>query len=275
MLSDVVNPFLLSQTKTISSQSDMVFNNLRPITNGATVQPRPDLFDGVPEEAVDMQIRQDLDDLIVPTRAAYAPIAPNFFLEAKPIAGAPDEVARQVTYDLGLGARGIEALRNYSRDPSYDGNAYTVGASFHGVGVLQMYTAHVVAGRDGPETYVNQVGAHMMVGGLDNYKTGVRALRNGRHLAQDFRDEVVQTANDRVRQQEETEGEFVDCEEHNNLSMGPPLSSATSVGAATAGHSTHNSARHATRSKRRQTSPPSPPTTRKTRSRTKAREQSD
>ncbi|KAL2752964.1 hypothetical protein ACRALDRAFT_1072748 [Sodiomyces alcalophilus JCM 7366] len=53
------------------------------MTRNTTVNPNPDFFDGAHPDAVDQEVREALDKIIIPT-------APNLFLEAKSSAGTFD-----------------------------------------------------------------------------------------------------------------------------------------------------------------------------------------
>lgn len=67
----------------IASQENLVLNNLTSLTDGVTVDPKPDIYDGATFTQVHAQVRKDLDSLIIPTNHTQAPIAPNYFFEAK------------------------------------------------------------------------------------------------------------------------------------------------------------------------------------------------
>ncbi|ROW13684.1 hypothetical protein VPNG_04576 [Cytospora leucostoma] len=268
MTKDVVELFLCGEDRDIASQDNMRFTNLRSITQEATVTPQPDLFDGAPRRQVHAQVRRDLERLIVPTKEAQAPIAPNFFHESKPENGNPTVAKRQITYDLSVGARAMEALRNYNREPSYDGNAYALGSTYHGEGVLHMYAAHMVAGSGGQETFVGRIGIYSVADSVHEFRRGIRAFRNARDLAREFRDNIILTANSRVEQEEtgeqrpETEDQPVDRAEHDDEASNQGSTSlATSFGAVTS-----QSVGGCSSGKRRERSSPSP-SGRETRSR--------
>lgn len=221
MIKDVVGPFLCGEDRDIASQDNMGFTNMKSITQEATVDPQPDLFDGARRRQVHAQVRQDLDQLIVPTKEPQAPIAPNFFNEAKPQDGNPASAKRQITHNLSVGARAMEALRNYKRELSYDGNAYALGSTYHGDGTLHMYAAHMVAKPGGQEIFVSRMGSYAVVNDVHEFRKGVRAFGNGRELAQEFRDDIIRIANSRVEQEtgqqrREMEDESVDGNEVDN-----------------------------------------------------------
>ncbi len=69
----------------IPNSGEVLFNNLESITDGATVDVKPDFYDGARFGDIDEAVRNDLSSLIIPsdTNLARRPAAPNFFLEAK------------------------------------------------------------------------------------------------------------------------------------------------------------------------------------------------
>ena len=73
---------LITGNADIYNGTNTVFTNMAPITGSFTIKLRPDFFDGAYPEAAFLAIREDLDTIIVPSKARV-PTAPNFFLEAK------------------------------------------------------------------------------------------------------------------------------------------------------------------------------------------------
>ncbi|KAF3768609.1 hypothetical protein M406DRAFT_221876, partial [Cryphonectria parasitica EP155] len=197
-----VVPFFTGQGSgtPIASQENLVFNNLTSLTNRATVDPKPDMYDGATFTQVHAQVQDDLDSLIVPTKHVYAPIAPNYFFEAKSSLGLPHEGKQQITYDIAAGTRAMNALQNYREVSTapYDGNAYTLGATYHGSGMLKIYAGHMHPGQMGPETHVTQVKGFDITDDADAYFKGVAAFRNARELAHEFRNDLVESANSRA-----------------------------------------------------------------------------
>lgn len=70
--------------------------------------------------------RLDHSRVIRPHRAET-----SFRRRSQYLAGAVDEAARQVLYELDPRANGTGPLGNYNRGPSCKGNAYTLAASSH------------------------------------------------------------------------------------------------------------------------------------------------
>ena len=230
---------VISGSTSIPNSGDVLFNNLESITDGATVDVKPDFYDGARFSDIDATVREDLSSLIIPsdTNAARRPAAPNFFLEAKAPWGGADIAKRQAGLDGAIGARAMHALQNYGdEDPGFDGNAYSYSSTYHaGTGTLQLYTHHVTAPTapgERPEYHMTQVGGYMMTHNREKFVEGASAFRNARDLAQGHRNGFIQAANARARQprpetppeaeitvaetrhyEESTCDEFVDCED--------------------------------------------------------------
>lgn len=184
-----VVPFLCGKNAgaRVASQENLLFSTLASRTDGATVGPKPDMFDGAPMLQVHPQVRKDLDKYIIPTKHANVPIAPNHFFEAKSSLGVTEEARRQITHDLAAGSRAMHKLQNYEEATARDdGNAYTLGATYHTSGLLKIYTGHVRPGSAGQtETYVNQVRAFAMTNDVDTYYRGVTASEMDASLLRD------------------------------------------------------------------------------------------
>ncbi|POS77926.1 hypothetical protein DHEL01_v203693 [Diaporthe helianthi] len=280
-----VMPFFSGQSSgtQIASEENLVFNNLTSLTNGATVDPKPDLFDGASFTQVHSQIRKDLDSLIVPTKHVHAPIAPNYFFEAKSSLGLPHEGRRQITYDIAAGSRAMNALQNYREVSTapYDGNAYTLGATYHASGLLKIYAGHMHPGQTGPETHVTQVKGFDITGDAETYYKGVGALRNARDLAYELRNDLIQSSNSKAQaaehqpqvlqyvvedaDEDEDEDEDGDEDEPTTVTR-PSVVSSRAAGAPSSRTrtSTTRATEPNTRSKRGRS--PSPPSPRRTRS---------
>jgi hypothetical protein len=187
----------------IPNKQNLQFTRLDSMTGGVTVDPKPDFYDGAPLEDIDKSVREELDPFIVPTGHRTAPVAPNFFLEAKAPHGAADVARRQALQNGAIGARAMHSLQSYSRgEPDYDGNAYTITSTYHaGTGTLQMYTTHPTRGEDGisPEYHMSQVKAWALTSDPDSFRQGATAFRNARDWAQEQRGTFITAANERAR----------------------------------------------------------------------------
>ncbi|KAK1064007.1 hypothetical protein LTR74_009074 [Friedmanniomyces endolithicus] len=178
---------------------DVLYTNADPVVPGVS-RPRPDVYYGVLPSQIDPHVRRDLAGQIVPSRRTDLPAAPNFSFEGKGASGRPDVAQRQAMNNGAYGARGMLGLQNYGNtSPVYDGNAYTVSATYHpGTGTMQMYTTHPVpadAQPAGTEYYMTQLRAFAMTDSADSFRQGAAAYRNARAWTQEQRDQFIANAN--------------------------------------------------------------------------------
>ncbi|KAK5654423.1 hypothetical protein OQA88_7333 [Cercophora sp. LCS_1] len=195
-----VIPIITGDDDSIPNEGGLPFTNFKSMTGNRTVKPVPDFFDG----NVDMSVRDDLSETIVPTAHFGAPVAPNFFLEVKAPGGSAIVVRRRACYDGAHGARAMHSLQNYGEEePMYDGNAYAYSSTYHaGTGTLQLYAHHVRAPTDPegqPEYHMTQVKSYALTSDLETCVASIKAFRNVRDLAQRHRNESIQGANARAR----------------------------------------------------------------------------
>jgi hypothetical protein len=110
----------------IPNEGNLPFTKIESMIGGATVKAVPDFFDGARPGNIDKAVRDDLSQMIIPTKHADVPVAPNFFLEAKAPKGGADVALRQALHDGAIGARAMHALQSYGdEEPGFDGNAYS------------------------------------------------------------------------------------------------------------------------------------------------------
>jgi hypothetical protein len=169
------------------------------LTDGNIVNAKPNFYDGALAAQLDQRIQKDLGEYIVPAKATY-PILPNFFAELISSEDSPAVVKRQVCYDGALGARAMHRLQCFREELIYDGNAYTITASYQD-GVLSLYTTHPMLSTN-PKTdtdYVmTQLGSYSLTHDAEVFQQGVSALRNARDWAKEQRDRFIAVANSRV-----------------------------------------------------------------------------
>ncbi len=187
----------------IPNEGGLPFTNLDSLTANLTVDPVPDFFDGARSGDLDRQVREELDRVIIPSRKAGVPIAPNLFLEAKGPKGALDVAERQAVLDGAHGARMMHALQNYLvNEPVYDGNAYTFTATFVSGG-LKLYAHHMTAPAkpgERPEYHITQLRGLDLTDDPEIWREGTQAFRNLRLFAKDCRDRFIRDANARLRE---------------------------------------------------------------------------
>ncbi len=162
----------LSRFPTISNKQNLLFTRLNPIANDTTVDVIPDFYDEARLEDIDKQIQDDWGPFIIPTGHRTAPVAPNFFLEAKAPKGGADVAKRQACYNGAIAARAMHSLQSYKQEPIYDDNAYTITTTYHAeTGTLQMYTTHLVLSIDSaPEYHMTQVKGWVLTSDPDNFR---------------------------------------------------------------------------------------------------------
>ncbi|KAH8747031.1 hypothetical protein F5883DRAFT_367245, partial [Diaporthe sp. PMI_573] len=107
---------LIAGRANIPNEGHIPFTNLESLTNNTTANPVPDFFDGARPGDVDKIVREDLDKVIVPTKKAGVPVAPNFFLEAKGSGGTVEVADKQAVQDGAHGAVIMFALDNYLKE---------------------------------------------------------------------------------------------------------------------------------------------------------------
>ena len=207
-------------TAAIPSQKNLLFGNLKDLTDGSITRAKPDLYDGTRPAKLHKRVRADLSPYIVPSTNTTAPCLPNFFIEGKCADGSPAVCKRQALYDGALGARGIHELRSYvDVGTPYDNNAYTITSTYHGsTGVLKLYTMHPTPSPDlenVSEFRQTQLKGWIMTDDPDSFRQGATALRNARDWAQEKREELIAAANGKALNAESSE---LDSSTHSFLS---------------------------------------------------------
>lgn len=193
----------------IPNEGNLPFTNLDSITDSVTVDAVPDLYDGTHPNDVDKDVRQALSKVIVPTNHGRAPLAPNFFVEAKAPRGGADVAKRQACLDGAIGARAMHSLQTYGENnPVYDGNAHSFSSTYHaGTGTLQLYAHHITAPSttdEQPEYHMTQIDTWGMTGNINTFRRGATAFRNVRDLARQQRETFIKAANERALQIKQT-----------------------------------------------------------------------
>ncbi|EGE09048.1 hypothetical protein TEQG_08077 [Trichophyton equinum CBS 127.97] len=182
---------------------DYPFGNLAHLTDGTLAKATPDHFFGARPEKLDPEIREELNDYIIPSTQSSLPMLPNFFLETKGPDGPPAVVTKQACYHGALGARGMHKLQSYKQDePIYDNKAYTITSTYQ-ASQLKLYTTHLTSPRESdgrPEYIMTPLRSFAMTDNPDTFRQGATAYRNARDWAKEQRDEIMKCANERHRQ---------------------------------------------------------------------------
>ncbi|KAL8906110.1 MAG: hypothetical protein Q9207_002242 [Kuettlingeria erythrocarpa] len=205
-MTDVFFPYLAGTTN-ILSEKDVVFNNLQdwPMKNIKHVT--PDSYDGSDPSDLRPEIREMLSESIEPSTDKSRPILANGFDEVKAPKGSSFVLQQQALRDGGEGGRAMIAIRTYiNPETAYDGNAYTMIATYHPVGgVLTLYAVHAVAvtGKPYPAEYrMRTLNAWIIQLAPEAFRQGATWLRNGRDLMKEYRDEHIALANNKFQTQQ-------------------------------------------------------------------------
>ncbi|KAI0120608.1 hypothetical protein BJ170DRAFT_704721 [Xylariales sp. AK1849] len=201
---------LIAGDADIPNEGHLPFTNLASITKNITVNLVPDFFDGAYPEAMDKRVREDLDNIIIPTKKGGVSIAPHFFLEAK-------------------GPGGTIEVANYLLDePVYDGNAYTFTSILLN-GYLKLYVHHLTTPTKSgqrPGYHTTPLKAYTLSDD-EVYPDGRGAFRNLRMRAKEDRDWFIEIANararDRSKDDADTEGDLASTTEEQQDVVSSPL----------------------------------------------------
>jgi hypothetical protein len=189
---------IITGSARIPNEGNLHFTNLKSLTEDLTVSAVPDFFDGALPDDVNKSLKEDLSQIIVPTKHADVPLVPNFFLEVKAPRGSADVVRRQACYDGAYGTRAMHSLQSHGEEePVYDGKAYTYTTTYLN-GQLKLYAHHVTAPTPPaglPSYHMTQVNSFSLTGSRKGFVDGATAFRNARDLARRHRDEFIQDAN--------------------------------------------------------------------------------
>ncbi|QSS61694.1 hypothetical protein I7I51_03871 [Histoplasma capsulatum] len=187
------------ETDAKASKEKLVITSVIPVLDGDIGDPKPDHFFGARPEQLNHSIHEALSDRIIPSTQDDLPMAPNFFLEAKGPDGSLAVATWQACYDGALGARGMDALRSYRQEQTYDNNAYTLTSTYHG-GTLKMYATHIGkpdARNSHPKYFMTQLRSFALTDTSEAFRQGASAYRNGRDWAKETRDELIRAANEK------------------------------------------------------------------------------
>ena len=211
---------IIAGTAKIPSQQNLLFGNLKNLTDGSITKAKPDFYDGTRPAELNKQIRADLGPYIVPSTNTSQPCLPNFFTEGKGENASAAVCKLQALHDGALGARGVHELRSYiDGETLYDNNAYTITSTYHGdTGDLSIYTMHPTSSKDSQfpvEYHMTQLRGWKMTDTPDTFRQGASALRNARDWAQEKRKEFIAAANSKALN---TDASVLDSSTHSSLS---------------------------------------------------------
>ena len=200
---------IIAGTTNIPSQENLLFGNLKDLTDGSITKTKPDFYNGSRPVELDKHIREELGPYIVPSTNTIAPCLPNFFIEVKGPNGSSAVCQRQALYDGALGARGIHELRSYiDQETLFDNNAYTITSTYHHSGLLTMYTICPTPSSNPNRDYdfrMTQINSFAMTGNPDTFRQAATVLRNARDWAKERREELITAANGQVPDAEQSD----------------------------------------------------------------------
>lgn len=183
------------------------FNNLTPL-NEQLAAASPDFFDGSLPANLDLRVRNELGNYIMPSKKLDTPLLPNFFLEIGGPEGSPAVLPRQITQDLAYGARALLEMQSYSNGSrEYDGNAYTIGSVYYGnCSLLKFFTMHLTQPADltgRPIYHVIPIRSFDLTQDAATCRDGITWFRNSRDFAKEVRDAAIAHANQTAHDQNE------------------------------------------------------------------------
>ncbi|KAI9675003.1 MAG: hypothetical protein M1817_001409 [Caeruleum heppii] len=193
-----VFPTIRGNVATPSGQN-RVFNNFEPLRQGfSNVQ--PDYYNGSLPQELDARVRNELGSYIMPSTQRHSPLLPNFFMEAKGPKGFSDVLKRQATHAMAYGARAMLEIQSYGEDDRvYDGNAYTVAATYHfgekSLSIYVMHPAPPAEPRGRPEFRTTLIDTWYMHNRIESFRQGASAFRNLQEWAKEKRQEAIARAN--------------------------------------------------------------------------------
>ena len=106
-----VFPILRGNSAILPSQK-IIFDNLTRL-NINLAAAKPDVYDGSLPENLDLCVRNDLGNYILPFKGPNVPLLPNFFLEMGEPTRNLEVLRRQATEDLVYGARALLEIQSY------------------------------------------------------------------------------------------------------------------------------------------------------------------
>lgn len=201
------NVLIIRGNSAIISGQKRTFNNLTPL-NEQLAAASPDFFDGSLPANLDLRVRNELGNYIMPSKKLNSPLLPNFFLEIGGPQGSPAVLLRQITQDLAYGARALLEMQSYSnRGCKYDGNAYTIGSIYDGIfGSLKFFTMYLTQPADltgRPIYHMIPIRSFDLTQDAATCRDGITWFRNSRDFAKEVRDAAIAHANQTAHDQNE------------------------------------------------------------------------
>lgn len=186
------------------------FERIKTITGNHNRSTTPNLYDGIAWNDIDERIRERQlangreNNTLFPSAAQLAPAAPNFFVHHNLT---PANCVKLAAHNGAYGARAMQTLQFIanSGERTYDNNAYTFSVIFQrtSMSIWAHFARRPPAGDNLPDYLPYCVAEVNMMINRENFTRGARLFRNARRLAERFRMEFVEAANDRTRNPEQ------------------------------------------------------------------------
>jgi hypothetical protein len=196
-----VFPIIRGNADILSGQARL-FNNFEPLSEGVA-KAKPNYYNGSRPVELDLHVRRDLGPYIVPSTQQHTPVLPNFFMEVNGHDGSVAVPRRQALHDMAYGGRAMLEIQSYERDErTYDGNAYTIAATYNSEsGMLQLYTMHPtppVKPGERPAYLTTRLKGYPMTEDPDSFRQGATAFRNLQDWAKEQRQVAIARANQKA-----------------------------------------------------------------------------
>ncbi len=164
--------------------------------------PYADCYYGADPSQIESRVYTDLEQHILVHAQRDDPAAPNFFRIQRSAAGDSHVAERLAMHAGAVGARAMFELQNYDNvEPVYDGNAYSIAATYNASsGFLNLYATHVAPpeGEGGHQRYyTTRLDSYATTAweDMDSFVRGAAAYRNARDWAKVQRDSFIAQAN--------------------------------------------------------------------------------
>lgn len=184
-----------------------LFDGFSPITKMCPLTPRPELYDGVPQERLAELLKAPgFSGILVPSRNPREPAAPNFFLEMSGPYPTPKIHSYTKTQYVGAyGVRAMEFLKNYGKEsPVYNANAYVFSVIFDSDLRQLNILVHYQTPANPPQApmemiHTAQIGQFGLLVDEAECKKGIATLRIVREMAAEAREMLVNYALSKVK----------------------------------------------------------------------------
>jgi hypothetical protein len=199
-----VAPIIWGRTHMFRAQN-VDFIRLQEISRAPTyngpIRAKPDYFEGVRREDIDLRIQQSLIGYIVPHPDPCYPALPNLFAEYKSDDGSQRVAMLKACYEGALGARGMWKFQMFGEPtPTFDNRAYTITMTYC-AGLLCLNSVHLAKSNSSNsdlEYHQCRIDSWSIVGNRRSYLDAATAYRNACEWAEKQRREALNQAHARL-----------------------------------------------------------------------------